>query len=130
MQEDFAALHRISEAPIAGPSTSNKQAQPSQPAVASASSKLEPYIVLARSARGPAAAASVVDQATSANGVFCFGELLEVPSIAEVCCGTVLIVNMHDKALTWSTYPFHHSFKTANSTKVNGSCCRSSLMAS
>lgn len=85
MQEDFAALHRISDAPVAGPSkTSSKQAQLSEPAVASASSKLEPFLVLARSARGPGAAAIVVDQATAAPGVFCFGELLEVPAIAEV----------------------------------------------
>lgn len=86
MQEDFAALHRITEAPVAGPSnTSGKQAQSSEPAAASASSKLEPFLVLARSARGPGAAAIVVDQVTAAPNVFCLGELLEVPAIAEVC---------------------------------------------
>ena len=86
MQEDFAALHRITEAPVAGPSStsSSKQAQASETTVASASSKLEPFLVLARSARGPGAAAIVVDQVTAAQGVFCFGELLEVPAIAEV----------------------------------------------
>lgn len=85
MQEDFAALHRITEAPVAGPSSlASKQAPPSEPAVA-ASSKLEPFLVLARSARGPGAAAIVVDQVTAANGVFCYGELLEVQAIAEVC---------------------------------------------
>lgn len=89
MQEDFAALHRITEAPVAGPSSlANKQPAPSEPAVA-ASSKLEPFLVLARSARGHGAAAIVVDQVTAATGVFCFGELLDVPGIAEVCpaCG-------------------------------------------
>ena len=85
MQEDFAALHRITEAPVAGPSTlASKQATPSEPVV-TASSKLEPYLVLARSARGPGAAAIIVDQVTAATGVFCFGELLDVQAIAEVC---------------------------------------------
>lgn len=85
MQEDFAALHRITEAPVAGPSSlaSKQTTVPSEPAVA-ASSKLEPFLVLARSARGHGAAAIVVDQVTAATGVFCFGELLEVPAIAEV----------------------------------------------
>ncbi|KAI0321474.1 hypothetical protein OF83DRAFT_1099364 [Amylostereum chailletii] len=45
--------------------------------------KLEPYLLMAKSARG-AAAAKLVQDATSASGVYVFSELLEMPSIAEV----------------------------------------------
>ena len=48
----------------------------------SASSKLEPFLLLSKSARG-AAAAKLVQDVTSASGVFVFAELLDVPSIQE-----------------------------------------------
>ena len=45
--------------------------------------KLEPFLLMAKSAKG-AAAAKLVQDATSAPGVYVFGELLEMPSVAEV----------------------------------------------
>jgi COP9 signalosome complex subunit 7 len=84
MQEDFAALHRITEAPVAGSSISSAKPAQSASAPVAASNKLEPFLVLARSARGPGAAALVVDQVISASGVFSFGELLDVKAIVEV----------------------------------------------
>lgn len=129
MQEDFAALHRISDAPVAGPSnTSSKQAQLSEPAVASASSKLEPFLVLARSARGPVAAAIVVDQATAAPGVFCFGELLEVPAIAEV--GTAHRHARPPQILTRTCPYLDISWTDLTSTEANGYFYKSSLTVS
>lgn len=52
--------------------------------------KLEQFLLMAKSAKG-AAAAKLVQDATAAPGVYVFGELLELPSIAEVvfllqCC--------------------------------------------
>lgn len=128
MQEDFAAVHRINELPVAGPSnpSSSKQAQPSEPAVA-ASSKLEPFLVLARSARGPGAAAIVVDQVTSATGVFCFGELFEVQAIAEV--------RRHQQQSSTRIHdpdyymPATCSLKALSSTEESGYCFRSLRMA-
>lgn len=49
-----------------------------------ASAKLEPFLLMVKSARG-AAAAKLVQDATSAPGVFVFSELLDVPSIQDVC---------------------------------------------
>ena len=51
---------------------------------ANAASKLEPYLLMSKSAKG-AAAAKLVQDATTAQGVFVFGELLDVPSIQQVC---------------------------------------------
>ena len=45
--------------------------------------KLEPFVLMAKSAKG-AAAAKLVADATAAPGVYVFSELLETPSIAEV----------------------------------------------
>ena len=45
--------------------------------------ELDPFILLARSARGRAAAELVL-KATAAPGVFVFGELLDEPNVAEV----------------------------------------------
>ncbi|KZV77434.1 hypothetical protein PENSPDRAFT_678999 [Peniophora sp. CONT] len=45
--------------------------------------KLEPFLLMAKSAKG-AAAAKLVQDATAAPGVYVFGELLEVPSIANL----------------------------------------------
>jgi len=45
--------------------------------------KLEPYLLMAKSAKG-AAAAKLIADATAATGVYVFSELLETPSINEV----------------------------------------------
>ena len=84
MQEDFAAVTRISEAePVASTSTAAAKAPaPAGPSF-SAPSKVEPFLLLAKSARG-AGAAKLVEQATAAPGVYVFGELLNVPSLIEV----------------------------------------------
>lgn len=46
--------------------------------------KLEPFLLISKSAKG-AAAAKLIQDATSAQGVFVFAELLELPNIQEVC---------------------------------------------
>ena len=46
--------------------------------------KLEPFLLISKSAKG-AAAAKLVQDATSAPGVFVFAELLELPNIQEAC---------------------------------------------
>ena len=46
-------------------------------------STLEPFLLLAKSARGKAAA-SIIDWATQEAGVFVFGELLDMPGVKEV----------------------------------------------
>lgn len=45
--------------------------------------KLEPFLLMSKSAKGAAAAKLILD-ATGSPGVFVFGELLDVPSIQEV----------------------------------------------
>ncbi|EJT49928.1 hypothetical protein A1Q1_00941 [Trichosporon asahii var. asahii CBS 2479] len=45
-------------------------------------SRLEPFLLLARSAKG-AAAAKVVENATAANGVYTFNALMDVPNVKE-----------------------------------------------
>lgn len=47
------------------------------------SSKLEPFLLMAKSVKG-AAAAKLIQDATAAPGVFVFGELLELPNIQEL----------------------------------------------
>jgi hypothetical protein len=47
------------------------------------SAKLEPFLLMGKSAKG-AAAAKLIQDATSASGVFVFSELLELPNIQEV----------------------------------------------
>lgn len=49
------------------------------------SAKLEPFLLMAKSAKG-AAAAKLVQDATAAPGVFVFSELLEMHNVQEVCC--------------------------------------------
>jgi COP9 signalosome complex subunit 7 len=46
-------------------------------------SKLEPFLLIAKSVKG-AAAAKLIQDTTSAHGVFVFTELLELPNIQEV----------------------------------------------
>lgn len=45
--------------------------------------KLEPFLLMSKSAKGAAAAKLILD-ATGSQGVFVFGELLDAPSIQEV----------------------------------------------
>lgn len=45
--------------------------------------KLEPFLLMSKSAKG-AAAAKLIQDATSAPGVFVFAELLDLPNIQEV----------------------------------------------
>ena len=45
--------------------------------------KLEPFLLMVKGAKG-AAAAKLIQDATSAPGIFVFGELLEHPSVQEV----------------------------------------------
>ena len=45
--------------------------------------KLEPFLLMSKAAKG-AAAAKLIQDATSAHGVFVFAELLEQPNIQEV----------------------------------------------
>lgn len=45
--------------------------------------KLEPFLLMSKSAKG-AAAAKLIQDATTAPGVFVFAELLELPHIQEV----------------------------------------------
>lgn len=47
------------------------------------SSKVEPFVLMSKSAKG-AAAAKLVQDATSAPGLFVFAELLDVPNIQNV----------------------------------------------
>lgn len=46
-------------------------------------SRLEPFLLLAKSAKGRAAA-EIVYKTTAEPGVFAFGELLEAPGVREV----------------------------------------------
>ncbi|KDE04363.1 hypothetical protein MVLG_05242 [Microbotryum lychnidis-dioicae p1A1 Lamole] len=84
MVDDFAATTTIGE----------RVAAPTQHAVRVANTgprapvfgvppKLEPFCLLAKSARG-ASAAALVAQATAAPGVYVFGELLAMPSIQDL----------------------------------------------
>jgi len=59
------------------------------------SSKLEPFLLIAKSAKG-AAAARLVEDATAAPGVFVFSELLELPNIQEVM---FLTMDIHRRQL-------------------------------
>ena len=51
--------------------------------------KLEPFLLMSKSAKG-AAAAKLIQDATSAPGVFVFAELLDQPNIQEVCCSDII----------------------------------------
>lgn len=93
-EDDFAATQRITDvAAVAGPSSSSSskriQEQQSSSSTSTSSgggnapSKLEPFLLLAKSARG-AGAAALVDQVTAAPGVYVFAELLDAKAIAEV----------------------------------------------
>lgn len=92
MQEDFAAIQRIDALPSTSAAASSKSSAAAAPptptarTLAGPSSKLEPFLLLAKSARG-AGAAALIDQATAAPGVFVFAELTETKAVAEVSTG-------------------------------------------
>ena len=48
-----------------------------------AAAKLEPFLLMSKSAKG-AAAAKLIQDVTASHGVFVFSELLELPNIQEV----------------------------------------------
>ncbi|KAK4050827.1 hypothetical protein OIV83_003249 [Microbotryomycetes sp. JL201] len=85
MEDDFAATttigERVAPQPVANVPKERRQ-QPSGSSFGTLS-KLEPFLLLAKSARG-AAAASLISQACAAPGVYAFSELLELPSIHEL----------------------------------------------
>lgn len=83
MEEDFAAIHRIDTAPP--PVVPSSKAAPAPRSVTTSSSlaKLEPFILLAKSAKG-AGAATLVDKVLSASGVYTFAEFLELKNIREL----------------------------------------------
>jgi len=58
--------------------------------LANPSAKLEPFLLMAKSLKG-AAAAKLIQDATSAPGVFVFSELLELPNIQEVLLQCILV---------------------------------------
>ena len=51
-------------------------------------SALEPFLLLAKSAKSAKVAASIIDRATQEADVFVFGELLDVPAVKEVSIET------------------------------------------
>ena len=53
--------------------------------VATSNHPLEQFTLLAKSAKG-AACVELIKQALESNGVYVFGELLDMPNIAEVMC--------------------------------------------
>jgi len=63
------------------------------------SHNLEQYVLLAKSARG-AGLVALINQALEAPGVFVFGELLEMPSVKEVC---IVSENLLCKGITLVT---------------------------
>lgn len=89
MEEDFAALHRIDTAPppvIAASKGTPAAAAPRTLATSASLTKLEPFILLAKSTKG-AGAAALVDRVISASGVYTFTEFLQLKSIQEVSVG-------------------------------------------
>lgn len=53
------------------------------------SHNLEQYVLLAKSARG-AGVVALINQTLEAPGVYVFGELMEMPSVKEVCLLSLL----------------------------------------
>ena len=53
------------------------------------SHNLEQYVLLAKSARG-AGVVALINQTLEAPGVYVFGELMEMPSVKEVCLWSLL----------------------------------------
>ncbi|GAA5967038.1 hypothetical protein JCM3765_003686 [Sporobolomyces pararoseus] len=84
IEDDFAAYTTIGDRVTSAPSTSTpKPTSSTQGPKFGVPSKLEPFTLLAKSARG-AGAANLISQAVSAPGVFVFSELLQIQSIKEL----------------------------------------------
>ncbi|BGP18665.1 hypothetical protein JCM10213v2_006731 [Rhodosporidiobolus nylandii] len=81
IQDDFAAYTTIGERVAPPVEQKSRKPQGTGPAFG-VNSKLEPFVLLAKSARGSGAAA-LVSQAVGAAGVFVFSELLEQSSIKD-----------------------------------------------
>ncbi|KAI0033696.1 hypothetical protein K488DRAFT_47169 [Vararia minispora EC-137] len=79
-----------------------------------ASAKLEPFLLMAKSAKG-AAAAKLVADATTAPGVYVFSELLEIPSILEARCTGTFHHQYYDllELFSYGTYPEYRQKKDA-----------------
>lgn len=58
------------------------------------SSSLEPFILLAKSAKG-AAAVELIKQVLDAPGVYVFGELLDMPNVMEVRSFCSVLMNRY-----------------------------------
>ncbi|BGP34253.1 hypothetical protein JCM10296v2_006068 [Rhodotorula toruloides] len=83
IQDDFAAYTTIGER-VAPPTEQRKPVHASSAGPSfTVPPKLEPFLLLAKSARG-AGAANLITQATSAAGVYVFSELLEQQSIKDL----------------------------------------------
>ncbi|GAA5946948.1 hypothetical protein JCM10213_002909 [Rhodosporidiobolus nylandii] len=82
IQDDFAAYTTIGERVAPPVEQKSRKPQGTGPAFG-VNSKLEPFVLLAKSARGSGAAA-LVSQAVGAAGVFVFSELLEQSSIKDL----------------------------------------------
>lgn len=67
-------------------------------------SKLEPYLLLAKAAKGRAAA-ELINRATSDPGLFVFGELLEAAGIKEVCGHTQIAAQKATQQRTGRKWP-------------------------
>lgn len=79
-------------------------------------SKLETYLLMSKSAKG-AAAAKLIQDATSAAGVFVFAELLASPNIQEVCINLLESMNYAYGAV------FFKSFRSVSSMRRTTLCC-------
>src|SRR5882762_9109179 len=79
--------------------------------------KLEPFVLMSKSAKG-AAAAKLIQDATSAQGVYFFAELLDAPNIKEVRRTTSSSYAARlDRSLSFSS-------RAADSTKRTIRCLR------
>ncbi|KAE8254694.1 hypothetical protein A4X13_0g3309 [Tilletia indica] len=82
---------------------------------AAALAALEPYLLLAKSARG-AGAAKLIEQATSAPGCYVFGELLDVEGIKQLASSSEHASSYHLLELfAYGTYPDYLSASTPGS---------------
>ena len=85
--------------------------------------KLEPFMLMSKSAKG-AAAAKLIQDATSASGVFVFAELLEQPNIQEVC--NIWSLWNYVSLYELDRIVIHaFSWRTANSMHNTTRCCNS-----
>lgn len=64
--------------------------------------KLEPYLLMSKAAKG-AAAAKLIQDVTSAPGMFVFAELLDLPNIQEVRFDALVILSAGYCVLEWES---------------------------